>query len=251
MTGQEESKYDDPSDEDAIPPLTQESPVRAIPSLLPVSPPHSLALSPGLARRLAPVLTTQSPAAAAVVATHPAVGVLSTFAPLPIVTPPASAAYSPPSPPSRAQPIAVPPALSFPIHSVFAAPHAAVTHPASVEKAVTRSAQSTSHQRSLSASSAHSAPTTRQKQQGKATQKAKKRISLTVAVTTSAATATTASSIPSNHLHHHTHTPLTCPSTARLTVRHRRFRPHLPVEACRPARGGALAALCHTTARRS
>ena len=190
-TGQNESKYDSPEDDHAIPLLAELPPALALPSPLSVSPPHSLALSPGLARRLAPVLSTPSPVAAE---SHSTLDLFPASTPAPIVTLPVPTIHTPLSSPTRAQPIATPAALSFPIHSVFpAAPTAAVTRPASVATAATRSSVSTSHQRSLSASSAPSAPAARHKQAARTTLKAKKRISLTTAPSSTTSTAATAS----------------------------------------------------------
>ena len=165
---EDENKYDSSSDEEAfVRPVSRSA-----------SPPRSLALSPGLARRLAPVL---SPPPAAAPAPLPAVDHYSAPEPAPIPAATAARVHTPPSPPPRAQSLAVQPALSFPTHSVFPSPRPAITHPASVEKPTTRSYASTSHQRSLSASSAPSLPAARRKQDATTKQRAKKRISLSAA----------------------------------------------------------------------
>ena len=184
VSEQYESKYDSPLHEDTVLASFESPPALVGPSPLYKPPPHSMALSPGLARRLTSVLSTQSPPVTASTVVTPTIDRVPTSETVPTLELPVASAHTPPSPP----------ALSFPIHSVFAAARAAITHPASVEKVVTRPAASTSHQRSLSASSAHSAPAARQKQEAKRTQKAKKRISLTAASTAAASSSSTSPS---------------------------------------------------------
>ena len=176
-----ESEYETDSDEEWEDAAAEESPAAALPACQPVSPPHSLALSPGLARRLVSPSTALSPPAATAATSRQPAELFPADDSVISVAPPAAGAYTPPSLPAHARVPATPPALSFPLHSIFPAPPATAARPASVEKAATRPASSASHQRSLSASSAPSLPAARPKPAARTTQKAKKRISLPAA----------------------------------------------------------------------